>query len=105
MVGVINASNLEIRIYIEDQTYPIKQFIRWLRPILKTGMIREIDDDDIYAVTKSMQSDLNTEAFTKLWKLELKKTNPSLLRVMLKVHGLKVLILLILHPVGNTLAR
>lgn len=69
------------------------------------GMNRAIEEDDIYSVTNSMRSDQNTEAFTKLWALELKKENPSILRVMLKVHGFKVLTLGLLFSVGETLAR
>lgn len=69
------------------------------------GMKRAIEEDDIYAVTNSMRSDQNTEAFSKLWALELKKDNPSILRVMLKVHGFKVLTLGLLFSVGETLAR
>lgn len=69
------------------------------------GMNRAIEEDDIYAVTNSMRSDQNTEAFSKLWALELEKKNPSILRVMLKVHGFKVLTLGLLFSVGETLAR
>lgn len=68
-------------------------------------MKREIQEDDIYAVTNSMKSDKNTEEYYKLWQLELKKKNPSILRVMLKVHGFKVLMFGLLFSVGETFAR
>lgn len=73
--------------------------------MLRIGMKRTIKDDDIYAVTNSMRSDQNTEIFSKLWALELKRDNPSILRVMLKVHGFKVLTLGLLFSIGETLAK
>lgn len=69
------------------------------------GLKRSIEEDDIYEVTNSMRSDQNTEAFVKLWQLELQKKNPSIFRVMFKVHGIKVLTLGLLFSIGETLAR
>ncbi|XP_031635556.1 multidrug resistance-associated protein 4-like [Contarinia nasturtii] len=77
----------------------------WLKPMLTIGMKRAIEEDDIYAVTNSMRSDTNTEAFAQLWQLELKKKKPSILRVMLKLHGFKVISLGMLFSFGETLAR
>lgn len=68
-------------------------------------MKRSIEEDDIYGVTNSMRSDQNTNEFAKLWALELKKKNPSILRVMLKIHGFKVLTFGLLFSAGETLAR
>lgn len=69
------------------------------------GMRRPIEGDDIYEVTNSMRSDQNTQAFAQLWELELRKKNPSIFRVMLKLHGFKVLTLGLLFSIGETLAR
>lgn len=68
-------------------------------------MKRAIEEDDIYAVPNDMQSDRNTEAFRKLWQMELKKKNPSILRVILKLHGFGVLTIGLLFSIGETLAR
>lgn len=78
---------------------------RWLKPMFAIGMKRAIEEDDIYAVTNSMRSDQNTEQFAKLWQLELKKKNPSIWRVMLKIHGFKVLTFGLLFSIGESLAR
>lgn len=69
------------------------------------GLKRAIEEDDIYAVTNSMKSDQNTEAYSKQWKLELKKKNPSIFRVIFKVHGVKMLIISVLYAIGETFAR
>lgn len=69
------------------------------------GLNRGIEEDDIYSVTNGMRSDQNTQIFERLWQLELKKKNPSILRVMLKIHGFKVITLSILFSVGVVLAR
>lgn len=73
--------------------------------MFSVGMKRPIDEDDIYNVTNSMRSDSNTDEFAKLWDLELKKAHPSIFRVMLKLHGFKVLTLGLLFSAGETLAR
>lgn len=73
--------------------------------MFKIGMTRTIEADDIYAVTNGLRSDRNTEAFVKLWQLELQKKNPSILRVMLKLHGFKVFTFGLLFSIGETLAR
>lgn len=73
--------------------------------MLKDGLNRTIEEDDICEVTNSMRSDRNTDAFTKLWQSELKKSNPSFLRVIFKLHGFKLLFLVILYAIGETMAR
>lgn len=39
-----------------------------------------------------MRSDLNTEAFAKLWEVECKKEKPSLFRIMLKMYLGKLIV-------------
>lgn len=73
--------------------------------MLAIGMKRAVEEDDIYDVTNSMRSETNTEAFAQLWQLELKKKNPSILRVFIKIHGFKVISLGILFSIGETIAR
>lgn len=73
--------------------------------MFKIGMKRAIEEDDIYAVPNDMQSDQNTEAFRKLWQIELKQKNPSILRVISKLHGFSVLTIGLLFSIGETLAR
>lgn len=73
--------------------------------MFKIGLSRTIEEEDIYAVENSMRSDRNTEAFAKLWELELKKKSPSILRVIFKLHGIKVLTLGLLFSLAETLGR
>lgn len=73
--------------------------------MIKVGLSREIEEDDIYTVTNSMRSDENTEAFSKLWQFELDKEKPNIFRAMLKMHGYKVIILSFFYSIGLTLAR
>lgn len=73
--------------------------------MFKLGLSRTIEGDDIYAVTKSMRSDQNTEKFANLWQLELKKNNPSILRVIVKVLGLEYFIFSLLFLVTETIGR
>lgn len=73
--------------------------------MLTIGWQRPIEEGDIYAVTNSMRSDKNTDEFAKLWDIELKKQNPSILRVILKLHGSTVFTWAILYSIGETLAK
>ncbi|XP_037050747.1 multidrug resistance-associated protein 4-like isoform X2 [Bradysia coprophila] len=77
----------------------------WLKPLFIIGLKRAIEEDDIFAITNSMRSDQNTRKFAKLWELELKKKNPSMIRVMLRANGYKVHIIGILCSLIETLAR
>lgn len=73
--------------------------------MFSTGVKRTLEDDDIYEVQHGMRSDLNTENFAKAWDEELKKKNPSMLRVICKLHGLKVISIGFLFSVAETIAR
>lgn len=73
--------------------------------MFRMGMRRTIEEEDIYEVKNGMQSDRNTERFAELWQLELKKKNPSILRVIFKVFGLKFSVFALLFLVAETAAR
>lgn len=73
--------------------------------MLSIGMKRSIEEDDIYAVTNEMRSDLNTEQFAELWEEEVKRHNPSIFRVLFKIHLKKLLPVGILYAIGETIAR
>lgn len=73
--------------------------------MLATGLKRDIQEDDIYAVNNDMRSDSNTEAFAKLWKLECKKPKPSLLRILVKMYLGKVIFYGFLVVVSIALGR
>lgn len=76
-----------------------------MKPLFSTGLKRSLVDDDIFEVPNGMRSDLNTENFAKVWDEEMKKPNPSMLRVIFKLHGLKVVIIGFLFSVAETIAR
>lgn len=73
--------------------------------MFKIGMRRPIEEDDICNVLNSMRSDENTTEFNKLWQQEIKKPDPSIMRVMIKIRVLKVLVLGLLFSIGETLAK
>lgn len=79
-------------------------FYRWFNQLAINGRKRELNEDDIYAVTKGMQSDRNTDAFAQEWQIELKKPDPSIVRVIFRLYGFKALSLTFLYAIGSTLA-
>lgn len=76
-----------------------------MKPLFTTGLKHSLVDDDIYEVPHGMRSDLNTKKYAKVWDEELKKKNPSMLRVIFKLHGLKVVIIGLLFSIAETIAR
>lgn len=80
-------------------------FFRWLKPIFSIGLKRPIEEDDVYGVLNGMRSERNTEIFAKGWESELKKDNPSIFSLMLKLYGFKVLAIGFLFSIGETMAR
>lgn len=73
--------------------------------MLKIGLNRGIEEDDIYDVINNMRSDHNTEEFAKCWELELKKTNPSIIRVIFKLQGNKIVVAGILSTIVEAIAK
>lgn len=73
--------------------------------MLKIGLFRKIEEDDLYTVTDSMRSTQNTGKFAELWQLELKKTNPSIFRVIIKMSGLEYLTWSLLYLAADTAGR
>lgn len=76
-----------------------------MKPLIKAGIRRELQEEDIYAVTNSMKSEKNTKTFAKFWQTELNKENPSIFRVLLNVCGYKAITLIVVYSIGLTLAR
>lgn len=72
---------------------------RWLRDIFKIGYQRPFVEDDLYECAKSHKSVKVLERFGTLWDEELKKSKPSLFRVMFKAELYKVVLVGILFSV------
>lgn len=65
--------------------------------MINTSLKRDLDEDDIYATRNSMRSAQNTDAFAKLWAIELQKKSPSIIRVIVKLYGLQILLMAFLY--------
>lgn len=55
--------------------------------IFKLGLKRPIEENDIYEALPEHQSSKLSEKFTKLWDDELKRSKPSVLRLLLRGFG------------------
>jgi hypothetical protein len=75
------------------QTFIIFFYQRWMRHLLKLGLSRQIEENDVYKCCNNHKSDRTTESFKKHWNNELNKTKPSLLNAFLKIYGIKVIVL------------
>lgn len=99
----------------QDQTKPIhpqtqanrfsKMSFWWLKNLYKDGLRRPLNDGDIYENLKDHDSHEIAEKFTKLWDDELKRKNPSVLRMFYRAYGLPVLMVGLSFSILESLNR
>lgn len=77
----------------------------WLKSLFKTGLSRPIIEDDVYETLKDHESEQIGSKFTKLWKDELKKKNPSVLRMFYKAYGFSAMSVGLMFSIVETLSR
>lgn len=77
----------------------------WCRNLYKIGLKRAITDEDVYETLTSHESEKIAKKFIKLWNDELKKTNPSTLRMFFNAYGWPVMILGILFSICESFVR
>lgn len=64
-----------------------------MKDLLKSGLSKPIDENDVYSCCKSHKSEKISIKFKKYWENELNKMKPNLLNVIMKLYGLKILLL------------
>lgn len=77
----------------------------WLKNLYKTGLTRTITDEDVYETLKDHECDKIAEKFDKLWQDELKRKEPSVLRMFCRAYGLPVLLVGLSFSLVETLNR
>jgi ATP-binding cassette, subfamily C (CFTR/MRP), member 4 len=77
----------------------------WLRSLYKIGLTRTITEDDIYETLKDHESEKIATKFTRLWSDELKKKNPSVLRMFYRAYGFWALLIGLMFSITETLIR
>lgn len=78
---------------------------RWLKDLFQAGLKRPLEEDEIYEVKDGLRSDKNTQALCDLWDEELLRKNPSIIRAMYRLNGLKLLVWGLLFCIAETGAR
>lgn len=77
----------------------------WLRGLFKTGLTKTITEGDVYQTLKEHEAEQIANKFTFLWEQELKKKNPSVLRMFYNAYGLPVLSIGLTFSIVETLNR
>lgn len=77
----------------------------WLRSLYKTGLTRPITEDDIYETLKDHESEKIANKFTQLWTNEMKKKNPSVLRMFYNAYGFSAISIGLMFSIVETLNR
>lgn len=74
-------------------------YLRWLKDLFKIGLSRQVKEDDMYTCVKRQKSENVSQKFQMLWEEELTKPKPSLMRVIMKIYGYKVIFVGILFSI------
>jgi ATP-binding cassette, subfamily C (CFTR/MRP), member 4 len=77
---------------------------RWTKEIFQKGS-KQYDDSDIYLTRKAHKSKDIFNLFDRLWKEELQKPNPSMLRTIYRAYGAKTILLGLIFSVQETANR
>lgn len=70
----------------------IRDYFRWTRDIFKIGQKRAIGEHEIYEVLDDLRSETITNKLSKAWAEEKQKKAPSLVRIIYKMYGAKLLL-------------
>lgn len=99
----------------QQQTKPIhpqtkanrfsKMTFWWLKKLYKDGLRRPLTDDDVYENLKDHDSHDIAEKFTMIWDEELKRKDPSVIRMFYKAYGFPVMIVGLTFSIIETLNR
>lgn len=79
--------------------------IRWLKDIFKLGIKAPITPDDIYKPKTSLESAKIVKTFIKIWSDELKNKNPSMLRLVFRIYGIRLIFWGMLNGISRTLMK
>jgi hypothetical protein len=75
--------------------------LRWTKEIFQKGS-KQYDESDIYQTRKQHRSTHIHKRFEKAWNDELGKANPSMLRAIYCVYGVKTILLGLLFSLQET---
>ncbi|XP_017844947.1 multidrug resistance-associated protein 4 [Drosophila busckii] len=59
----------------------------WTRDLFKRGLEAPLTEEDLYQNRKTLDSERLTKQFSTLWNDELKRSNPSVVRVLWRAYG------------------
>ncbi|XP_036674589.3 ATP-binding cassette sub-family C member 4 [Drosophila suzukii] len=59
----------------------------WMRDLFKRGLQGPLTDEELYQHRKTLDSERVTNKFAELWDDELKRSNPSVVRMILRAYG------------------
>lgn len=77
----------------------------WIRNIFKIGLKRPITASDVYEPLSCHESEKISETFSRLWARELKKKEPSVLRMIYGAYGTGILFVGLTFSLLETLNR
>lgn len=78
---------------------------RWLKDLLKSGLEKPIDTQDVYKNLKQNNAAQITDRFNELWQQELRQKRPRIFNVIRKMFINKVIGLSILYSAVDIISR
>lgn len=80
-------------------------FGRWLKDLLKLGLEKPIDTQDVYKNLKQHDAARITDRFNELWQNESNQKRPRIFNVIRKMFINKVIGLSILYSIVDIISR
>lgn len=78
---------------------------RWLKDLLKLGLEKPIDTQDVYKNLKHHDAAQITDRFTELWQIESNQKRPRIFNVIRKMFINRVIVLSILYSIVDIVSR
>lgn len=105
--GTQSGDNKKTRNPILDASLLSKFLFLWQRKLFSIGLNRPIEEEDIYATLDNHRSCRIGGQFDKLWKRETIRSphNPSFLKVIIRLFGLRVLGFGLLYTTLDVICR
>ncbi|XP_068155675.1 ATP-binding cassette sub-family C member 4 [Drosophila tropicalis] len=77
----------------------------WMRDLFKRGLKGPLTDEELYQHRKSLDSERVTNKFNELWEDEKKRSNPSVVRMILRAYGCVFVPLGLAFSISETICK
>ncbi|XP_055381149.1 probable multidrug resistance-associated protein lethal(2)03659 [Condylostylus longicornis] len=90
---------------VNDANFLSKWTFWWVRKLFRKGFSRPLKEEELYERIPSLDCEKVTEKFAKLWEDELKRKNPSVIRMIFRAYGTSFMVYALLFAFLESATR